>query len=132
MKSSPHRFFYLVRAHNRTKKPRDKWLEGYNLRKNERAFRKNAWHFAESSCKGSEQASSGSLSCSSEEALPSFSCTFKVMTFADYEGLPLWVNEVIPFPSDEVYGRTFDMSPITPGVGKFFSQEKVFELCSWR
>ena len=59
MKSSPHRFFNLVRAYNRAKKARDRWLEGYNLRKNERAFRKNPWHFAKSACKEGEETSSG-------------------------------------------------------------------------
>ena len=49
-----------------------------------------------------------------------FSSTFEVIMNIEYEGLPLWLNEILPFPSEENLEESFDISPITSGPVKFF------------
>lgn len=119
MKCTSSSFFNLVRAHNKTKKACVHLEKCRELRKNEKAFRSNPWHFSKSVCSSQHSTKdySHGTGCSQDEAYKYFSDSFAEKS--GYSGLPSWVNEVMPVPSiDEI--KPFDMSPITPGLVKAF------------
>ena len=121
LKSSPAEFHQLVRAHNIAKKGCMKLSNQATLRRNERAFRSNPWHFAKSVC--SERVTQeNALSCSSKDAYSYFSSSFNEVV-DEYESFPPWISTVIP-PVDDVVDVPFNLSPITPRQIKGFLKKR--------
>ena len=85
LKSSPWQFHNLARAYARAKKAVDQMKRNSSLRKNEKEFRKNPWHFAKSVCKECEGGESRALMhVSSDEAFSYFSSSFEAVS-QEYE-----------------------------------------------
>ena len=60
---------------------------------------------------------------SSDAAFQYFSSSFEAVSH-EYEELPPWIKDVMPFLCDEETAIPLDLSPITPGLVKFFLKKR--------
>ena len=100
-----------MRAHNRAKRASDDLSQQRSSRKQEKAFKRNPWKFSKSVC---DAQNAPSPTFSMAKFLDYFQSAYSG-DMATYDGLPAWINDVMPVPS---ISSDFDMSAISPRIIK--------------
>ena len=89
LKRTPSAFHNLVRLHNKTRKAKDNLEASQSLKRHERAFRNNPWHYAKSACKMLNLQTE--LTCTCTEAHDYFASM--VTDNSNYSSLSSWIEQ---------------------------------------
>ena len=116
VRCNPSQFFYVLRAHNKCLNTQQSYVHAKDLRCQERTFWENLWSSAKKACKslgGDVEPSFGASEAYTHFANITKGTNSRYNT-PENPGLPLWIDEVMPFP-DLKKITSFDLSAITPG-----------------
>ena len=112
-KKNPKAFFDACRLYNKCLNGKKMLDHDHDVRRQEKAFRTNPWHFSKKVCNGKTNQEQPEFDAN--QALAHFQTAFA--GDCHYTHLPHWVEEVMPAPLVEEV-TPFDMSAITPGCIK--------------